>query len=278
MQTEELLIEKTKRLFEENTGWGDSDDWTNQDFVALSEKIQERTGVALSHITLKRVWGKVKYDSLPNSHTLDTLVQFLGYENWRAFKSQNGDGKAAQAQQEHMLTNGNHYEPAYPVRQRKAKLLRPLLILAAVVLMAAVVIYINAKPMTRTKSSIGPTAENALAADDELSRAIQDNDTTGIARMLDKDWAVIATTGGIGEGPSTFPDGIKSGHLTRKTFSTSEPRVRLHGNTAVVTTKVETSGVLQGKPFDVQERQTDVWCWEDGGWKCILTHETKMSK
>ena len=130
----------------------------------------------------------------------------------------------------------------------------------------------------KVKPVIGPTAENALAADNELSRAIQDNDTTGIARMLDKDWAVIATTGGIGEGPSTFPDGIKSGHLTRKTFSTSEPRVRLYGNTAVVTTKVQTSGVLQGKPFDVQERQTDVWCWKNGAWKCILTHETKMSK
>src|ERR1700743_719819 len=92
MHNDEFYIEKTKKLFEINTGWGDSSDWTNQDFVILSEKIQEKTGIALSHVTLKRVWGKVKYDSLPNTHTLDTLVQFLGYENWRAFKSQNGNG------------------------------------------------------------------------------------------------------------------------------------------------------------------------------------------
>jgi ketosteroid isomerase-like protein len=130
----------------------------------------------------------------------------------------------------------------------------------------------------KVKAVTGPTAENALAADQQLARAIQDNDTTGIARMLDKDWAVIATTGGVGEGPSVFPSGIKSGFLTRKTFSISEPRVRLYGNTAVVTTKVETSGTFQGKFFDVQERQTDVWCWIDGGWKCILTQETKMPK
>jgi hypothetical protein len=92
MHNDEFFIEKTKKLFEINTGWGDSSEWTNQDFVTLSEKIQEQTGVALSHVTLKRVWGKVKYDSLPNTHTLDTLVQFLGYENWRSFKSQNGNG------------------------------------------------------------------------------------------------------------------------------------------------------------------------------------------
>src|SRR6202790_5922152 len=97
MHTDEFLIEKTKKLFESNTGWGDSDEWTNQDFVILSEKIQERTGVALSHVTLKRVWGKVKYDSLPNTHTLDTLVQFLGYENWREFKSKNGNRRTASA-------------------------------------------------------------------------------------------------------------------------------------------------------------------------------------
>lgn len=95
MNTAEFLIEKTIKLYESNTGWGDSDEWTNQDFVILSEKIQERTGVALSHVTLKRVWGKVKYDSLPNTHTLDTLVQFLGYENWRDFRSQNGNGTAS---------------------------------------------------------------------------------------------------------------------------------------------------------------------------------------
>jgi hypothetical protein len=89
MNRAEFLIEKTIKLYESKTGWGDSDEWTNQDFVVLSQKIQERTGEPLSYVTLKRVWGKVKYDSLPNTHTLDTLVQFLDYENWRDFRSQN---------------------------------------------------------------------------------------------------------------------------------------------------------------------------------------------
>src|ERR1700744_4255553 len=85
MHNDEFFIEKTIRLFEEQTGWEDSAEWTNQDFMTLSEKIQDKTGVALSHVTLKRVWGKVKYDSLPNTHTLNTLVQFLGFDNWRDF-------------------------------------------------------------------------------------------------------------------------------------------------------------------------------------------------
>jgi len=123
----------------------------------------------------------------------------------------------------------------------------------------------------------GPTAESALAADQELARAMRDNDAVAISRLLDNSWAVVASSGGVGEGPSIFPDGIKSGYLTRKTYGLSEPRVQLYGDIALVTTKVKTSGMFQGKPFDVTERQTDVLLWQDGGWKCVLTHETKIA-
>jgi len=128
-----------------------------------------------------------------------------------------------------------------------------------------------------SKPVSGPTAENALAAEQEIAQAMRDNDADGIEHALSDDWAVIATTGGIGEGKAIFSSGIKSGYLTRKTFELSEPRVRLYGNVALVTTKVKTSGILQGKPFDVTERQTDVLRWEHGGWKSVLTHETKIN-
>ncbi len=64
---------------------------------------------------------------------------------------------------------------------------------------------------------------------------------------------------------------------TRKTYAISEPRVRLYGNVAVVTTLVKTSGTLQGKPFNVSERQTDVLHWQHGAWKVVLAHETKIA-
>jgi len=142
MQTDEILIEKTIKLFESNTGWGDSTEWTNQDFVILSEKIQERTGVALSHVTLKRVWGKVKYDSLPNTHTLDTLVQFLGYENWRDFKSQNGNGKAAKDNVAEIIANGHH--PIVKVPPVKKKIaLKSIAVVAAVAALIILIFSIN---------------------------------------------------------------------------------------------------------------------------------------
>ena len=89
MPTDEILIRQIKRLYEEKTGWGDSGQWSNQDFLQLSEMIREQTGVTISHVTLKRIWGKVRYESLPNTHTLNTLVQFVGYDSWRDFSVRN---------------------------------------------------------------------------------------------------------------------------------------------------------------------------------------------
>ena len=127
------------------------------------------------------------------------------------------------------------------------------------------------------KPAAGPTTESAMAAEDELTRAMRDNDADGIARCLSDDWAVISARGGVGEGKSIFPDGIKAGYLTRKTFEASEPRVRLYGSVALVTTRLHNAGSSlvgsEHKPYDAMEIQTDVWLWKDGGWRCVLTHE-----
>jgi ketosteroid isomerase-like protein len=124
------------------------------------------------------------------------------------------------------------------------------------------------------KPAAGPTKEGALATVQEMARALRENDADGISRVLSDDWAVISGKGGIAEGKSVFPDGIRSGALTRTVFEMSDPRVRLYGDVALVTTKVRTAGTFGGKPFDVRERETDVLHWESGSWKIVLSHET----
>jgi len=127
----------------------------------------------------------------------------------------------------------------------------------------------------------GPTKENALAAEQAIGQALLANDADAVRSLLDPDWAVISTDGGIGDGVRDgFCAAIKSGQFTRKTFVLDLPnaRVRLYGNLALITVKLATSGMVGGKPFDVREVQTDVLKWEDGGWKSILTHETKVKE
>ena len=125
-----------------------------------------------------------------------------------------------------------------------------------------------------TRLSTGPTVENALAADQEFARALQNNDTFAIVRLLDKDWAVITSHGDIAEGPDVYPSGIRTGHRIVTKMELREPRVRLFGNVAVVTTKVRL-GVASYGEFDL--RQTDTWLWKNGAWKCILQHESNLA-
>ena len=81
------LIKTCLLQIEERLEWGSSASWHNEVFLELSNIIQEQTNVLLSPTTLKRVWGKVNYNSNPSINTLNTLAQFSGYSNWRDFKN-----------------------------------------------------------------------------------------------------------------------------------------------------------------------------------------------
>jgi hypothetical protein len=85
MHNEKEHIEKCRQQIEEKVGWGHGAAWQNQDFEALSARIFKDTKVSLSVSTLKRLWGKIRYEGSPNIATLNALAQFVGYENWRAF-------------------------------------------------------------------------------------------------------------------------------------------------------------------------------------------------
>ena len=81
------LVQECLKEIETKLGWGSATQWHSDVFIELSDTIQKETNVLLSPTTLKRVWGKVNYNSAPSISTLNTLAQFAGYLNWRAFKN-----------------------------------------------------------------------------------------------------------------------------------------------------------------------------------------------
>jgi ketosteroid isomerase-like protein len=168
-----------------------------------------------------------------------------------------------------------HVEVQEPTKGEGMRILNGILTLTIVGLLIAPIA--SPKAAGAAKPAPGPTAESALAADDELTKALRDDDPDGIARWLSDDWVVISARGEVGEGKSIFPNAIRSGHLKHTAYESSEPRVRVYGNVALVTTRLHNAGSSlvdsEHKPYDAMEIQTDVWLWKDGGWKCVLTHE-----
>ena len=127
------------------------------------------------------------------------------------------------------------------------------------------------------RAAAGPTKENALAAEKELAQAMRTNDADEFCRLLDPDWAVVDGNGGLNDRESVCA-AIKAGTFTLKTYEPdlADARVRVYGNIATITFHLSLSGPFEHKTFSGKEVETDVLRWEDGGWKCVLTHETNV--
>ena len=67
---------------------------SRSDFDDLENQIFNRLHVHISATTLKRLWGYVSTDSIPRRRTLDTLAQFIGYNNYSHFCQTAHDGNA----------------------------------------------------------------------------------------------------------------------------------------------------------------------------------------
>ncbi|MEM8891015.1 MAG: hypothetical protein AAGD28_23765 [Bacteroidota bacterium] len=93
MIDQDVLLKRCLALIEQKMDWPDSSGWRNSHFEELAQEIWEETRIQLSAMTLKRVWGKVQYHSLPSPNTLDTLAQFIGYKNWIDFEKCEGEKK-----------------------------------------------------------------------------------------------------------------------------------------------------------------------------------------
>jgi hypothetical protein len=87
IQEKDIYLNHWRKLAENELDWGDSTEWADSDFEKLAELIFTKTGTMFSVTTLKRVWGRVRYDSSPNAATLDALAKFVDFSNRRTFKN-----------------------------------------------------------------------------------------------------------------------------------------------------------------------------------------------
>ena len=55
-------------------------------------------------------------------------------------------------------------------------------------------------------------------------------------------------------------------------------QVKLYGDTAVVMSRVTSSGLRQGKHFNAQFRYLDVYRKREGRWQCVITQNTRIGK
>jgi ketosteroid isomerase-like protein len=123
----------------------------------------------------------------------------------------------------------------------------------------------------------GEAEQELLTLEKAFAEAIVRNDLEGIGRLVTDDWIVIDPNGQIVDRVRFF-EVIKSGALTHDMMESEDFRVRVYGDSAVVTGLTRTKGKFMGQEFSTQERATDVFVKRDGRWQCVLTHLTRFTK
>lgn len=137
-------------------------------------------------------------------------------------------------------------------------------------------VYLTIFPLgLRAQESSDVAAIRALEF--KLVDCYRQHEVEVFASVLDDDFVI------------TFEDGStysKTGYLaystspsTRvETVEIQEMKIRLHGDTAVVTGAYHEKGLDSQKSYDYHDRFTDVWMKKAGKWRLIAAHYSVPSK
>ncbi len=119
--------------------------------------------------------------------------------------------------------------------------------------------------------------EELLKLEDEFARAVASNDVDALDEILAEDWIIVGPDGNITD-KARFLGVIKSGVLSHEGMESTDWRVCLYGNTALVTGLTTTKGKFMGQDFASCERATDIFVKQTSRWQCVFTQLTRFTK
>ena len=108
-----------------NLNWKDYTTWTSSDYKILSKLISEKTKIAISPQTLKRLSGKLSYNTRYNPQTAskNALAMFIGYKDWNEFLLANKPGS------QEIITS---------TQIKKAKKKRPIFFIFSIIILVGI--------------------------------------------------------------------------------------------------------------------------------------------
>ncbi|MEQ1643163.1 MAG: nuclear transport factor 2 family protein [Pyrinomonadaceae bacterium] len=120
-----------------------------------------------------------------------------------------------------------------------------------------------------------------MSPEDELLKigsawaaAMVANDAKLIGDFMADEWVMVSE-----RGISTkehFLSFVESGQLTHSSFDmVGDARIRIYGDTAILTGRVVNTAHFAGQQFDADEWTSDVFVKRDGKWLCVHTHITQ---
>jgi len=115
--------------------------------------------------------------------------------------------------------------------------------------------------------------QEILDLGERWAEAIVSNDAERIGTFMSDDWVIVGENGTTGK--TDFLSWVSSGDVTHETMQmVGEARIKIYGDTAVLSARVTNNGHYKNQPFIADEWTTDVFRRHENGWLCVLSHVT----
>ena len=114
-----------------------------------------------------------------------------------------------------------------------------------------------------------------IAVANQWDRAMVENDAEEIGRYMAADWVIIGSNGSVAD-KTSFLGLVRSGALSHDVMESHDMQVRVYGDAAVVIARGVSGGKYQGQAFREVERVTCVFVRQEGHWRCVVTHLSRI--
>jgi ketosteroid isomerase-like protein len=102
------------------------------------------------------------------------------------------------------------------------------------------------------------------------------NDAKWFEQMLAEDYVFIGSDGSMSSKSDVVKD-MQSRDLVWESVAVKDMRIRVYGDTAVVTGRFFGKGRYKGSPLDERQRFTSVWIKRSGRWQGISEQGSKLN-
>jgi ketosteroid isomerase-like protein len=133
------------------------------------------------------------------------------------------------------------------------------------------------RPKIKEEPAVNSKAEDELiGVANDWDQAMVENDPEAIGRYMADDWEMIGPDGSVCD-KATFLELVKSGTVSHDVMESADLKVRVYGDTAVVTARGVSAGNYLGQAFREVERSSCVFVRQERQWRCVLTHLSRLA-
>jgi uncharacterized protein (TIGR02246 family) len=143
--------------------------------------------------------------------------------------------------------------------------------LVAIALLLAGVVMSAQKPIETSSDE-----KEIRALEDERNRAILNGDAALLERMTSDDYTFITLRGEL-RTKAEIVNGFKSGSFKYEARTISDLKVRVYGDTAIVTGRSSQRGKENGKDYSGDYRFTRVYVKQGGRWLTVALQTTLIN-